>query len=373
MLNVMPFTLSSLNAVAKKTLVSKNTQINTNNNNNNSAALIANLAILAISNKSFIRFTSNSENDPPLINMLKTGQLNKEESSKTIKEILNDPQKSYKFIEVLTQNPRKLNTNLQILENSIESSRTYELVYNDYVNAFSNFIKKFYEKAESAEELLKFSPNWKTDKLVAKYEEKNGDRNLKIGKIPETFGSQETFTQLVTELKTGVKKTEEKEINGTNFQIKKLSGGKTRKGIFKITNGDNKFILKFEEPNEYAKTLKAQMELPDTIATNAMIDYYLTANNCPNSSKIYYYDSKLNASLYENVESDEDEEYRQEKLSDYTELGMFFNDTLGYKNIIMSNHTPVIIDAGHSTFSNALKPMAPEFTRNLPNNIGQSF
>lgn len=303
------------------------------------------------------------------------------------KGISQKPELTYEYLKSLTENPRDGYNKDSELRSKIGDDY-YTWKYQQYSSAFADFTARMYKEAGSIDELIKFRPDWKGGKLREKFQSLHPGESFKFGNIPGDFSSKETFDQLAQTLTDAMKAQRNNvfsknydipdiTIGNKTFKVKALAGGKTSKVPFLVTTQDNqKFVVKIDpSPNNRVE----QLESCDSVALQAMIDYYLTLNNCENSSKVYYYDEKYNVSINEYVEKDANQSELYElkrnyagfgpKMTDLGSLGVRFNDTIGDGNVFIRNGKFVMVDNGHCTFDNPLKPAVPGFNQELPNNL----
>lgn len=334
------------------------------------------------------------------------------------------PETTFEQIKDLTSNPRQAYSK----RNELIGKYGEGWFYDDYSVKFKAFTEKMFNEASSIEELIKFRPDWKPSKLSEKYRSlKPYSDRLTIGMIPEDLGDKNAFKQLIERILNGTSSSNSNKPNNTNsfnpfsgynngssyfsestyydqkdtykennyyndntssvkadsenIKIKALSPGKTGKRPFLVeTNEGKKYIIKIDPE---AQGISAKMDACDSVGLQAIIDYYLTANDCKNSAKMYFYDEKLNAAVYEYVENKENagkayssSSHASEvssKIPDVISLGVSYNDTLGSDNIIKSYDTYKMIDSGHCTYACSLKPMVSEYQRELPNLMQYQF
>ncbi|MEW5819662.1 MAG: hypothetical protein AB1782_05675 [Cyanobacteriota bacterium] len=299
------------------------------------------------------------------------------------------PELTYEYIKNLTSNPRDGYNKIKELESQIEED-WYNWKYKEFNKAFADFTDRLFKEADSVDELIKYRPDWTGARLREKFKSINNmGESFKFGRVPDDFINKETFDELANTITEAINSQSNSYfsknydipdivINNNTFKIKPLAGGKTGKVPCLITtpNG-NKYVVKIDPRNQYnyADTL----DLVDSVGLQAVIDYYLTQNNCQNSSKVYYYDEKLNASIYEYVEKNGDQSQVQgmEKMSgrfvgrmtDLAALGVRFNDTMGDGNVFVRDGNLIMVDNGHCTFDNPLKPKIDSFHKDLPNTL----
>lgn len=219
-------------------------------------------------------------------------------------------------------------------------------------------------------------------KLIKKFESLHPDKSLTIGNPSESFISKNCFNQLAARLTSIIEQSNpnyplqntEIEIEGSTFIIEPLGCDATTKKPFLITTPDGeKFVIKIDPKKNCC------LDGLDSVGQQAIIDYYLTANNCQNSSKMNYYDHKYNISVNEFIEKDPnspeikgteiDIVFIHKNIADLLTLNMKYNDIMGNGNIIKQDNNHIIIDSGHCTFDCSLKPVIKGYNKKLPNSF----
>lgn len=285
------------------------------------------------------------------------------------------------IIHELTSEAREINKKTSDLKKSIGYNYRNWLE-NDYQKAFTIFTEELYNNADSIEELIQFRPDWVGSKLIDKFESLHPDKTLTIGNLPESFISKDCFNQLAARLTSIIEQSNpnyplqntEIEIEGSTFIIEPLRCGATTKKPFLITTPDGeKFVIKIDPKKDCC------LDGLDSVGQQAIIDYYLSANNCQNSSKMNYYDHKYNISVNEFIEKDPntpeikgneiDIIFIHKNIPDLLTLNMKYNDIMGNGNIIKQDNNYIMIDSGHCTFDCPLKPVIKGYNKKLPNSF----
>lgn len=299
---------------------------------------------------------------------------------------------TYDFIKELTNNPRDSLKKQDDIRALLPQNDIYKWKQDVYLNAYSSFTEKFFNEANSIDELIKHRPDWTGNKLRNKFQSLHPGEVFKFGKIPTDFIDKETFNQLLKQIYETVNKQAYKvfskeyefnaiNINGNEFKVKPLTGGASSKiPLLVTTPSQKKYVLKIN-PDKYPDHVDP-IDVADSIILQAIIDYYLTLNNCQNAAKMYYYEKHFNVAVYEYVEKDLDQSQVQgaekisgnfvRKMKDLKALGITFNDTIGDNNVLVNKGNLVVVDSGHCTFEEFLKPVIWGYHKDLPNNI-QSF
>ena len=317
------------------------------------------------------------------------------------------PEVNDKYIESVTKDPRKLNSNLVKTQKELGSK--FNSWHKNYVKAYTDYTKRLYNNSNNTvEDLIKFRPDWLPELLIRKYKAINGnDKELILGKAPDSFINNETFSklsarindiivsQIADELKNIDKdniQAHKKElkigsinIEGKIFEVKHLLAGRLPKCTFIISNEEGKkYILKTAPESSIDKFNDF-----DGLGLQAIIDYYLTANDCNNSAKLYIYDSKTNSAIYEYVECDKN--YKdvtkkvrrmneqgiradfREYIPDVYNLSIKYNDLGGSDNLLKSNNKYILIDSGESTYDNLLMPEIDGYHREIKTRFDNNF
>lgn len=280
------------------------------------------------------------------------------------------PYTDVEFVRELVKNP----ANIQAKMNEYTSKSTFQAymrwLTGPYQKAYADYTEQFYKEAKSVEELLTARPDWSPEKIIEKHKQLHGERPVRIGKIPKDLGSKKTFDKLVNYLyRYAVDKAYCEDnfeippitIGKKTFSFKPVLKGKTAKlPIVTTDNKGNRFMIKID-PSGMSGPLNFQ--LADSVALQAVIDYYLTANNCNNIAKLFYFDENYNAAIYEYIEADEknlnfeNPKNRLENiLPDFYSLGMVFTDTIGEDNIFRKGDKHIIVDTGYSSFECFSRP-----------------
>ncbi len=324
----------------------------------------------------------------------------KEEMDEFLTHILNTADRSYEFIDSIVAVPREWKDILKALKDKVgEYSKNVMPFFYDspYNAAYSNYIKEKYNRANSIVELLKVRPDWSEEALLNKYEQKHGNRNLIIGKIPKRIPKNHLY-QIVPYLKTkadvGVKQRKQIEdlvLDGITYKFLYYTEGKSSKHAFRveIPAYGKTYVIKLDCPH------KRSLDNAFSIGTLAKIDGYLTANNSRNSAPLCYYDHENNFSIYKYIQHTHvndrpnDLTIIKKHLPDFKALCLDYNDTVGYKNFFkldeksidtqqcMTGYAEAIyndewisVDNDHVTYNNILQPSVNGYHKTLPNAMG---
>jgi len=338
-----------------------------------------------------------------------------------IEEICTKPRDSKNIIKTLIQ---KLDSKRVFHE--------WYFAKGGYYESYGEYNKSNFLKARTIEELLYHRPNWCPWALEEKQwlMQNSFTRNYKeetrkaifyrdldkvreipftIGALPNPFMIRNDFVELVKQIQLlGEVVNKSLTINDNSFLVNCLGGGgKSGKYNFLIEAGQKKYIIKTDRVNiedlDYIQdTLNRTLTRPlslyekrfikqdkllraDSIYVNACLDYYLNSHNCSNVPKMHFYDFETNSAIYEFIEGadkniiqrEEDElviEYNSlvkfnRMLNDVNALGIFCNDTNKY-NIINAQGVPMLIDIGHATYVDGLKPNCRKYHMDVPNCCG---
>ncbi|MGD9580291.1 MAG: hypothetical protein AB7V50_02885 [Vampirovibrionia bacterium] len=291
------------------------------------------------------------------------------------------PELNNEFFKDLTSDQKQLDKKLSDLRNNIGFDFRNWLE-TEYKNAFEEYTKDLYDNAQSIEELIAFRPDWLGSRLEDKFNSLHPDKALTIGQLPESFVNENVFNKLAETLfhiveisnpQYPIEKTT-LEIDGNVFDVSPLKRGATTETPFIITTPDNKkYVLKIDTDKD--NTLNGL----DKVGLQAVIDYYLTANDCKNVAKMHYYNHQYNLSINEFIEKNpENEEIKgkevdtlfiHKNLPDLVALNVKYNDIMGNGNIIKQDDRYVMIDSGHCTFDSKLKPVVVGYNKKLPNSF----
>ena len=326
-------------------------------------------------NTSFSAKFKNNYSDSFLSNIEK---MSSEEAYNYLTSLTSDKNQSKVFIEQITKNPRESRKNVLKIYKALGSKENFDKWYfapEGYMQAFHNYIEEFYNSAKSIEELVSYMPSWGDWKLEQKSWELYGKPNYTVGKLPKEFGDEKTFQELTKKIKetywTDNRIFGDININGKTFNIQYPTNGVSGKIVAQI-NDD--YILKTSFERKY----KA-----DSPYLNMTVDYYLTSNNCANSSEFCYYDDLTSGVLYKKAQiiplkyKTFGQEYFYnpktlfDNFDDAKALGIIYTDR-GTSNYIQKGNSEISIDTGHSEYMDILKPGLTGYHITLPSNTGFS-
>ena len=374
---------------------------------------------IAATGEELIPFTIKNLSETKLgqeYNKTKSGFLNfinglKNKEPKDFKEFLfaitSNKEQSAKFVEEVANNPRESKKIINTLIEKIGGIKNFNEWYTDkngYMKAYQRYANKLYDSYKkgnaSLDELIKFAPNWKLYSI--------SDGLDKFGKIPKDLNlDNDKYVELIQEIRNRIG-TNVKEFDFRGIKVHFLPSGASSKSIVKIDSKGKNYILKIENvfiPEEKEKEamnrILEQKEasfhdtlltyLPfissnkqnqynlrtsaDSIFTNAQIDWYLTQNKCKNAAKLFFYDSKTESSIYEYLPRAKSAPSRfsshfaaNSSVKDLNDLGIFIND-INEGNF--SNGK--VIDIGHATFKDLLRPITSPYSTSLPNGCGFDY
>ena len=311
-------------------------------------------------------------------------------------DILNDKNLSYGLIHSIAGKPRDAMKNYQTLKDLLGDNSEYLRFFmynNPYRHAFEKYLIQRYEKENSIEPLLKLRPDWKENVLIDKYEKIHGNKALKIGKLPDDI-DEKTFEKIYDYLQSfcqyqGVKTNisiPPITINGKDYNFEYFTQGKTDKNVFGVYTPTAKYVFKMADP------AKKSLNNPFSLGALALIDGYLTLNNCRNIAPLYYYDHDKNVCIYKyqehktvNHRFDSAMEVNN-YMPDFKALGMYYIDTLGSDNYFLSDTDCknsygygkptkefICIDNDHVTFSSPFMIMVTGYNATLPNGMQTAF
>lgn len=339
----------------------------------------------------------NHDKTRPLDAFLKI-KANKEAINALFTDILSDENLSYGLIDDIAGRAREAKNNLIKMENLLNCDSLI-IYFNDinspYNKAFNKYMDRKYNEANSIEYLLKFRPDWREDALINKYEQLTGSRNLKIGNLPEDFANgrfEKIYNYLQNYMQSGFKRPQtipDLHIDNRTYSFEYFTDGRSDKNVFGVYTPYKKYIFKIA-PQE-----RKSLNEPFSLGALALIDGYLTLNNCRNIAPLYYYDHEKNTSIYKYQEHnqvnqrcsgpDEVNYY----MPDFQALGMCYNDTVGYNNYFLSDvdcshkkpgyyygETPkelISVDNDHVTYNSPFMLMTDKYNRPLPNAMQTAF
>lgn len=311
-----------------------------------------------------------------------------------IKQILANEESSYEFIDSIITQPRKIKHYYKALQEKLPKTTDvfhFFMPDNLYKKAYANYLQNRINNASSISELLTLRPDWDETFLLNKHREIYHNDNFELGRVPIDIGAENYqgiigYLRNYTDIGFKIKKNiPDLDINGRKFRFENFIDGKSDKNVFKITieNGKN-YIIKIGNIENKA------LNQPFAIGALAMIDTYLTKNNCRNSAPIRYYDHNSNSVIYDFIEHNTtDVQFTTlkefiEHMPDFTDLGLTQNDTVGSNNYFKLkenqsamtstydfqygiDHKEVIsIDNDHVTYHQTLCPTDYHYNKPLP-------
>ena len=342
----------------------------------------------------------NADHTKPLDAFLKI-KTDKENMNKLFCSILKDSDLSYNLINDIAGRARDSKRNYKILKELLgenSDNLKFFLPSNPYSKAFESYMDKRYNDAKCVESLLKLRPDWRESALIGKYKQLYGTESLKIGNLPDEFKNG-VFEQIYDYLKTycqfsGYKTSEEippLKIGNKEYHFEYFTEGKTDKNVFGVYTPEKKYVFKMAEES------KKSLNKPFSLGALALIDSYLTLNNCRNIAPLYYYDHDRNTCIYKY--QDHNSVHRKlttpsevnSFMPDFEALGMCYNDTIGHDNYFLSDRdcelSPemqcsvsslpskelISVDNDHVTFSSPFMLLVTKYNTPLPNAMQTAF
>ena len=314
--------------------------------------------------------------------------------------ILTDENASYKLIDSIAGKARDGFKNMETLKNLLgenSDNLRFFMYSNPYNQAFTRYMEQKYENAKCMESLLKLRPDWRESALIDKYEALHGNRDLKIGNLPAEFknGVFEQIHQYIQQYCQfyGHKKSTEippLTIGNKTYHFEYFTEGKTDKNVFGVYTPEKKYVFKIADKG------KRSLNEPFSLGALALIDSYLTLNNCRNIAPIYYYDHNLNTCIYKYQDHNKvsqkfkDPNEVNHYMPDFKSLGMCYNDTVGNDNYFLSdvdcktlppNNTYynaqskelISVDNDHVTFNSPFMLLVTKYNVPLPNAMQTTF
>ena len=331
--------------------------------------------------------------------------------------ISSDPILSKEMARQFSEDPRKAsslkNTLINFLGGGEEGEDLFNTWYYDenrgYRGAYGRYYnEEIWDKATNLLDLVKQSPNLYTAAFRRFVNEKNIEPVL--GDLPKEFGDRKIFSCLIQKLKTWnklhnkekkKKKPDEQklatkfdlEVDNYKFNIQALQKGHSPKLKFIVKApeiSDESYILKFAPYDALGNTDRSkkfrdnQAIRPDMPYSDALIDFYLKENNCPNAPEIEFFDYEAQAVIYKETKGVELTDliepnlnlYRFRKfspLADIYNLGVQINDIWKTNFLVNKQGNYILIDSGHSTYNNIFRPLVISKHIALANTCGREF
>mgnify|MGYP001079522661 CR=1 FL=1 len=311
-----------------------------------------------------------------------------------IRHILSDKTEGYNFIDSIISQPRQIKHIAKALKEKLPQSSDILNIFsygNPYRAAHENYIATRVQNASSVSELLKIRPDWNERILLEKHRELYHNDDFELGIIPDSIG-RDNYHIIVDYLRTFAdigfktkKEISDLNINGQVFKFENFVDGKSDKNVFKVTTPSGEsFIIKMAAPETRG------LNNPFALGTLAMIDTYLTRNNCRNSAPIRYYHHNSNTAVYEFIKHNTAESKLNHlnefviNMPDFADLGLNQNDTVGTNNYFkleknqdamkhtydfqygVEHNELVSVDNDHVTYDQSLCPVDYNFNKPLP-------
>ena len=340
----------------------------------------------------------NKDKTRPLDAFLKI-KTSKEKMNELFTTILKDKERSYALIDDIAGRAREATKNYetlgQLLGKDSDNIRLF-LPQNPYFPAFESYMDEKYNQAKSLESLLKLRPDWRESALVEKYKQlNNGSSDLKIGNLPDEFKDGRfdvIYDYLCNYLQTGFKTQKDippLKVGNRTYNFEYFTQGKTEKNVFGVYSLDKKYVFKIADP------AKRSLNAPYSLGALALIDRYLTLNNCRNIAPLYYYDHNKNVCIYKYQNHNAVEKHFSSPLEvnhympDFKALGMCYNDTIGCDNYFLSDYDCrpyenalssdkiskelISVDNDHVTYSSPFMLLVTKYNAPLPNEMQRAF
>lgn len=336
--------------------------------------------------QNFISFSGNSQQ--LLSKILETGGASKiyqsicNEKNTTptqiracLDSVLADTELAKNFILEITQDPRQSAETVINLTKKLggpDKFRDWYFSNNGYIDSFGKFVgNHFYKNAATETDMLGFMPNWMLGKVMEKSNSLGHDPI--IGQMPDDFGNHGSFIKVVNRLHSlNVGEKCDFKADKT-YILEKLSN--REKSASKVTpeGSDKSYIIKIDNlhSNPFYDRIRA-----NSVYLESALGYYLTKNNCKNAAKFHYYDLFHDAALIEHVEGNVPEYKnileRNKETPDLLSLGVFCND-IDPENYRITAEGLKVIDLGHASYFDKLKPGDIGNTMDLPNFARPNF
>ena len=338
----------------------------------------------------------------PAVNAFLAVDADKKDMDNFLTAILNTDDRSVEFIESLVRKPRDIIPLSEKIINKVGTDTknlTPFLIGSTYNNAYKKFIDKKYSEAHTIQELLKIRPDWKGNVLIEKYKQLKGNEPFEIGHIPKEFPDNHIFViadYLKDKMDISLKQNKEipnLKLNNREYQFKFFTDGRSDKNVFGIITPERKkYVLKMAD-EKYRS-----LDNPYSLGTLAKIDSYLTTNRSRNSAPLCYYNHDKIFSIYKYIEHNKIEkkpnslEEISQHLPDFKELGLSYNDNVGYNNYFelkmnsnedikdtegfmdgIKKQEWISVDNDHVTYNMKFHPYISKYNAPLPNAMGMNF
>ena len=362
-------------------------------------------------------------------------QQNTETMADTLTRIVHNPTKMKAWLDLVITNPRDNKPAWRAITQSFPTVakkrawiESYRASYTDYMNAYFTHITKI-------EDIVRVFPNLTPWTLEQRF------GTIRIGTVPTIFADTAGFESLLKQINVSkvvktFKKIKKLECHLPDFQtafpavkkidwfdfgarsafLKELITAKCGRA-FTVRVGDHKFQVRFlcnpfsskmvfqikaENENYILKTAPYQflsvhndrvrkehenMAIrADSTYSDALLEFYLKLNNCPNAPDILYYHFNREAALYR-METGKPfhtginqnkyldfYSFNTRVIPDATRLGIYVND-IHRDNFLVSDtdHQVKIIDIGHASYCNPMTPGIPGMTFTLGKLCGRDY
>ncbi|MBQ7413034.1 MAG: serine/threonine protein kinase [Alphaproteobacteria bacterium] len=351
----------------------------------------------------------------------------------TLKRIVQNKTKAKQFLKIITQNPRDNKPAYRQIRSFFPVCSDWHQWLWGYNRAYVDFMNGLFQQADCVADILKVIPNLSPWTLEQKFDK------VIVGKIPGCFGSEKSFLSLIQKIrKSGVVRTFKhikklecrlpdfkkafpavQKIDWWNFSARSdflwqlmreqcgrpftVCEGKQKyhvsflcnpfsnKMVFQVKVSDKQtFILKMA-PYAFLTTCNERVRKehealairPDSIYSDALLEFYLKLNRCPHAPDILYYRYDYEVALYA-METGKPLPFSKKGFDFYTfntqiipdsiRLGIYMND-INAGNFMISDKDGAIkiIDIGHATFANPLTPGVPGITFMMGNLCGRDY
>lgn len=312
--------------------------------------------------------------------------------------ILKTEDRSYQFINSIAYCGKELlNVTNGLIKKLGDKSQTLLTFIpgNPYREAYKKYIVTKFDNAHTMEEILKVRPDWREDALMGKYQRLKGNDRFTIGKIPAVLPKENhTYEQILDHLnpfmQEGYKQKQnipDLKIGNRNYSFSSFSDGKSDKNVFAVQTPEGKKLV-----FKIGSKKHTGLNEPFGLGPLALVDTYLTTNRSVNSAPLRFYDKVNDVAIYSFIEHcpvkldhKPSIEEVNSKLSDFKQLGLRYNDTVGSNNYFqledvhkdalggidctegISKSEWISVDNDHVTFDSRLHPRIEGLNKQLPN------
>lgn len=290
--------------------------------------------------------------------------------------ILADKNLAVRFIKEITENPRQSAQIVKTLTQKLgggDNFRDWYFADGGYINAFGNYVgNHVYHEAKTESDMLAFMPNWVLSKIWEKAKALGHDPI--IGELPANFGNRMNFIDIVNRLRS-LNSGEKCHFNtrGRGYILRNINKREKSSNIVIPEGSDKSYIIKIDRV--HSNPLYDRMR-PNSSYLEAAVGHYITTHNCEDAAKFCYYDLYHDALLTEftegNVPQYANTMERNKQTPDLLALGIFCND-VAPENYRQAAGRLKVIDLGHVSYFDRLKPGDQGNTMDLPNLARPNF